>query len=386
MIEPTPAATTSTLRLTAAVALMLVVGSLQFSIFVAQLLLGVTMALWVLVLSSEKRRPSAPRFAGPLALYAGATLLSAAFSSDPRTSLVDCKQLVLLLIVPITYELMTRPLVWPAATIVMGAGAVSGLLGIAQYAILDYNNLGLRPRGTLGMYMTFSGLTMLVVGLALSQVLFARKGRAWPTLIVPTLAVALAVTLTRSAWVGAFAGLTTLLLLKDVRLLAALPVVAAVFLLTAPPGVVQRFYSIFDPSDPTSRDRVAMLHAGGQIVQAHPLVGVGPDMIERVYPAYRVDGAVLETPPHLHSVPMQIAAERGLPALALWLWFIGLLSYDLWHLFRAKGGESWVPAAGLAASVAMLAAGLFEYNFGDSEFQMLFLFLVTLPFAAEQRP
>ena len=30
----------------------------------------------------------------------------------------------------------------------------------------------------------------------------------------------------------------------------------------------------------------------------------------------------------------------------------------------------------------MLAAGMFEYNFGDSEFLMLFLVLVTLPFAA----
>ena len=34
------------------------------------------------------------------------------------------------------------------------------------------------------------------------------------------------------------------------------------------------------------------------------------------------------------------------------------------------------------ALTAMLAAGLFEYNFGDSEFLMLFLCLVTLPFAA----
>jgi hypothetical protein len=41
-----------------------------------------------------------------------------------------------------------------------------------------------------------------------------------------------------------------------------------------------------------------------------------------------------------------------------------------------------VAAAGLAALVAMLAAGLFEYNFGDSEFLMLFLGLITLPWAA----
>ena len=34
----------------------------------------------------------------------------------------------------------------------------------------------------------------------------------------------------------------------------------------------------------------------------------------------------------------------------------------------------------------MLAAGMFEYNFGDSEFLMLFLVLVTLPYAAERAP
>ena len=32
----------------------------------------------------------------------------------------------------------------------------------------------------------------------------------------------------------------------------------------------------------------------------------------------------------------------------------------------------------------MLTAGLFEYNFGDSEFLMLYLILLTLPFAAER--
>ena len=32
----------------------------------------------------------------------------------------------------------------------------------------------------------------------------------------------------------------------------------------------------------------------------------------------------------------------------------------------------------------MLAAGMFEYNFGDSEFLMMFLIIVTLPFAADR--
>ena len=33
---------------------------------------------------------------------------------------------------------------------------------------------------------------------------------------------------------------------------------------------------------------------------------------------------------------------------------------------------------------ALLVAGLFEYNFGDSEVLMLFLIVVTLPAAAER--
>ena len=39
-------------------------------------------------------------------------------------------------------------------------------------------------------------------------------------------------------------------------------------------------------------------------------------------------------------------------------------------------------AGGLAALAAMVAAGLFEHNFGDSEFLMLLLVLITLPCAA----
>jgi hypothetical protein len=80
-------------------------------------------------------------------------------------------------------------------------------------------------------------------------------------------------------------------------------------------------------------------------------------------------------------VPLQIAAERGLPALGLWLWFVGALVVAAWRLFWT-GGDRVLAAGALGAVAAMLAAGMFEYNFGDSEFLMLFLVLVTLPFAA----
>jgi O-antigen ligase len=117
------------------------------------------------------------------------------------------------------------------------------------------------------------------------------------------------------------------------------------------------------------------------MTRAHPLTGVGPNMVPEVYVQYRAPGAVEPVNPHLHNVPMQIAAERGIPALAVFLWFVISLGRALMRMFRS-GANRVLSATGIASLVAMLAAGMFEYNFGDSEFLMLFLVLITLPFAA----
>jgi O-antigen ligase len=105
-------------------------------------------------------------------------------------------------------------------------------------------------------------------------------------------------------------------------------------------------------------------------------------MLIQVYPHYRDPLAVRQLNPHLHNVPLQIAAERGLPALAIWLWFVVKLAADCLRGLRTSPHPS-MAAAGLACVVAMVAAGMFEYNFHDSEFLMLFLVLVTLPYAVD---
>ena len=124
-----------------------------------------------------------------------------------------------------------------------------------------------------------------------------------------------------------------------------------------------------------------MLEIGKAIVRDHPAFGVGPEMIESVYAKYRPPTAVNPTNPHLHNVPMQIAAERGLLALGAWLWFVVVALRDSLRQVR-RGPARPVAAAACAAVVGMLGAGLLEYNFGDSEFFMLLLGLMTLPFAA----
>jgi len=373
-----------------ALALFGMAGAVQFSIAAAQILLALALICWVTLLVVRRERFEAPSFFWPMVAYAAATLVSAALSADPRTSLIDCKQLVLFLLVPLVYRFVTGARPHTLLTVVVTCAAISAVFGIVQYGILHYDNLGQRPQGTLGHWMTYSGLLMIVIGVAIARVTFGNSDRTWAALVLPALGVAVALTFTRGAAVGACAAVALLFALKDFRLFALLPILAAIGIAIAPGQIARRYASMFNMNDPTVHDRYTMLHIGERMIAAHPLTGVGPNMVQRLYVDFKgpdslvgPDG-VTHINPHLHNDFLQIAAERGLPALALWLWFIVALLRDLWKRFQA--GQRELAATAMATIMALLTAGLFEYNFGDSEVLMLFLTIVTLPAAAARPP
>jgi len=371
---------------TAAALLFGFVAALQISIALSHILLTAMLVAWVVVRSRARTRPTAPGFFIPLLMYGALTLVASAFSVDPAASLIDSKQLVLFAIVPAVYDIARGPRASTVTDVIITVGAASAVYGIIQYGVLHYDNLGQRPQGALTHYMTYSGVLMLVICAAAARLVFGRRDRTWPALVMPALVVALSLTFTRNAWIGACVAAGLLLILRDFRLSALLPVIVAALFIVAPQGLINRLTSTFDAQDPANQDRFAMIEVGALLVRDHPLTGVGPNMVPQVYEQYRPDYAVNQTNPHLHNVPLQIAAERGLPALGAWIWFIGALVVGLFRLFRhtrSDGGrEAVLAAAALASVAAMLAAGLFEYNFGDSEFLMTFLVLITLPFAA----
>jgi O-antigen ligase len=364
-------------------------GATSWSIFGAQVAFDVAAVLWVIELVKRRAHFSAPAFFLPLVVYAVLTLISAAFSPDPAASFIDSRQLLLFLIVPVTSHFARGDRATRVLDVIIALGSVAALYGILQYAVLGYDSLSAgpdsngRPVGFLSHWMTFSGVLMLTTCASVSRLLYFKKEWLWPAIAVPALVAALILSLTRNAWLGTLAAVLVLLAVRNWRLLLIVPVAALVLMLAAPGAVMHRIQSIGDTTDPANRDRLAMLRMGVHMVKDHPLTGVGPEMVERVYVQYRDPMAVNPTNPHLHNVPMQIAAERGLPALAAWLWFVIVAILGLWRQLR-NGPAKAIAGAGLAAMVSMLVAGLFEYNFGDSEFLMLFLGLITLPWAAAQ--
>lgn len=138
------------------------VAALQVSIAASNILLGLTALLWLALVISRRESVDVPTMFWPLALYGALSLAAAAFSIDPDKSLRYCRQLLLFAVVPIAYRLLAGKRALMAVDIVIAVAALSAAIGIVQFGILKWDDLQQRPRGALGMYMTYSGQLMLV--------------------------------------------------------------------------------------------------------------------------------------------------------------------------------------------------------------------------------
>ena len=107
----------------AVLALFGVAAALHFSIAVAQSLLALAMLGWVAIVVWRHERVEVPRFFWPLAVFAALTVVSAALSQQPRVSLMDTKQLILFLIVPLTYRLASGSRGTTMITVLVSVGA-----------------------------------------------------------------------------------------------------------------------------------------------------------------------------------------------------------------------------------------------------------------------
>jgi O-antigen ligase len=125
-----------------------------------------------------------------------------------------------------------------------------------------------------------------------------------------------------------------------------------------------------------------------RLIGENPWFGVGPKNVAREAPRYRGSDAFPDWMyQHMHNNLLQIAAERGIPGLLLWICFMIRLAWDAWQLFArsrlatASREATMAATAALACWAALMVSGLFEYNFGDSEVLALFLFFVAAPYA-----
>jgi O-antigen ligase len=142
--------------------------------------------------------------------------------------------------------------------------------------------------------------------------------------------------------------------------------------------------------------RYVTRRAGFEIIKQHPLLGVGPEYLNR---PGRLDEFVPADIPrplpvgyyrHLHNLYVHYAAERGLPTTLMLVW---MLIWILWDFFRGlrklppgRSNERFILQGGIACVLGIMVSGLFEVNLGDSEVLAVFLTVVALGYVAVPKP
>ncbi len=371
-------------------ALLLLFAFLTPFIAPAYIVFGPLLLLWVVDVVRRRRWPPAlSSWPAALAGLLGVLVaFSTLFSRDPRTSVRHLGGVSLLLLLPIAIDLLEDAGKGRALYLTLGAsGVVISAVGLWQFAH-GGNDLGNRIHANLSHYMTFSGLAMLS-GCALLGLAFEEKGsRRFVGLagLIPLSAMLL--TFTRNAYVGTLAALLFYFAWRRPRGLLLLPPALVLLLVLLPAGIRERIQSIGDLSDPSNWDRLAMVHAGSRMIADFPVTGLGPDMVKPYYVLYRDPDAARWRVPHLHNNALQLAAASGVFAAAAYLALAVLVGVQAARRLRreARPAPAALLAGSLLVSVALFAAGFFEYNFGDTEIEMATLLVWAVPFAAATAP
>ena len=362
------------------------------SIAVSQTFLGLAILGFLLdYLLNRRTVPRFPPIKFPLLLFVGTTLVSWLVSPEPELGLPPIYKFWLFAIVLLVANYFSGTRVGLAFQALFAAGLVAAGFALVQVLVPSLGSVEGRLTGFMGHWMTLSGGLMLVFLAMLGYLLFSAPKRQWLWLLAACfLGVTLLLTLTRSVWIASLACLLVAAWLRFPTLKTLLVSGAGILVLVAclPDSLQQRLASIWDPAHPSNSARLEIWSTGMQMVRSNPWVGVGPQRVSRVFFDYHPDPEARQRGGffwiHMHNNLLQFAAERGIPCALAWLWLILRLGRDHWLGFRRArlpSLEKCVHAGGFLGLLALFLAGLFEFNFGDSEVLMVFLFLVSAPYA-----
>jgi len=232
-------------------------------------------------------------------------------------------------------------------------------------------------------YMTFGSIVVMAASLSLSMAVFDQGG-GWRRVILwlsfAVLTLGCAVSLVRSALLGLFVTIFTIILLKERKIFIIIPLLFTMVLMLVPQvrervtetfifgegGISLKLANEYD-------ERLYIYKSGLEMVRRYPLLGVGMRNVALEYTHFREKEAVRHYS-HLHSDILQVSAQSGVIGLAS---FIALIVSFFWvtaRRFKLKDAGDGDPPLDRALAVAAIAGlagflgvGIFEYNFGDYE-------------------
>jgi len=132
--------------------------------------------------------------------------------------------------------------------------------------------------------------------------------------------------------------------------------------------------------DDSASLRLTVAQIGVSRIVLHPVFGHGMDAMHLHWNDWGFPGKDMLG---MHSTPLQLAFDRGLPALALWLWIMAafwLMTTRAERVFRdsADTNRHGLLLGATGAIAGFFASSLVNYNFGDAEVALVFWWLMGI--------
>jgi O-antigen ligase len=254
-----------------------------------------------------------------------------------------------------------------------------------------------RATGFYNHWTTYAEMLQLIASLTIGLFIAlpgkrSRNG-ALLALAIVGMGVALLLTVTRASWLSLLVSATLITALSVSRRALIVLGVCALPLILGGLFVLQKKRSVgfFDQSDNSIVWRQRVWHDGFHLLTSNPrhlLVGVGMDSIKAHWREWGLFDNGRMPMGHMHSDYLQIALERGVPALIVWLILLGTYARTLWKLRRRVPSENWIERGivlgALGGLVGFMCSGVVHYNWGDSEVVMIFYLIMGLSLVVER--
>ncbi len=356
-----------------------------FSISLTQICVVVGALCWIIKVSATRGWGNAESPLGySFLFFFGACVLAVLFSGDIMHGLPGLKKMLLAVVffwavncIDIKNQNLILKVLFTSSLIAASYGFYQAIsAGISE---------GSRVDGTMSIYMTFAGVLMLVLLMALSRLLFYSTKDPFAIAVLVSLTACIFFTLTRQAWLGVLMGAIFLIFVREKKLLLAVPFIVAIAIALSPVAVKERVYSMVNLKDRTLGIRMQLWAGGWEIIKDNPLIGCGFKCVDREFSKYPEHAEILKRYKGLHNNFIQLAVDVGVLGLAAWMSIWVLFFLEIYRRKPPPGDETrWIYFGSAAAAIGFLSGGFFEVNFYDSEVIMLMYFLMAMPFAIKK--
>lgn len=276
-------------------------------------------------------------------------------------------------------------------------------VSIVPTTVYDENYFGIvewsrgrdtRATGFYGHYTTFAEALVLLGSLAVALMIVVpgalfSKNRVILGALVVAIIASLFLSLTRASWLSftISAVLITLIAASRRTVLICAAIAIPLFIGALLFLQQERHVSFFDSEDDSTTWRMRTWKEGFGVLTLnarHLLVGIGMDSIKTHAQDWGMFDNGRQAQGHMHNDYLQLAFERGVPTLIVWIAWMMFYLRLLWRSFRWRDFD-WLERGLLigafGGTIGFLTSGIVHYNWGDSEVVMILYLMMGMSLA-----